>query len=145
MKKQDYTASLMVNATVQETFKSINSVPEWWSTNFEGRSEKLNDIFTVRFGEVFVTVKIIELIPGRKIVWHVMDCNKPWLTNKKEWNGTKMSWEISEKDKKTQIRFTHLGLVPEIECFDTCSNAWNQYLQQSLLGLITTGKGRPNS
>ena len=144
MEKQDYTASLMVNATAQETFKSINSVPEWWSTNFEGRSEKLNDIFTVRFGEVFVTVKIIELIPGRKIVWHVMDCHKPWLANKKEWNGTKMSWEISEKDKKTQIRFTHLGLVPEIECFDTCSNAWNQYLQQSLLSLITTGKGQPN-
>jgi hypothetical protein len=74
----------------------------------------------------------------------VTDCNKPWLKNKKEWKDTRISFEISEKDNKTQISFTHLGLVPEIECFEVCSNAWSEYIQQSLLSLITTGKGKPS-
>ena len=56
-------------------------------------------------------------------------------------DGTKISFEISEQDNKTQLRFTHLGLVPEIECFDSCSNSWSQLIQQGLFSLITTGKG----
>jgi len=144
MKKQDYTISITANATTQEAFKSINNVSKWWTENLEGSSQKLHDVFTVRFGETYVTVKIVELIPGRKIVWHVTDCNKPWLKDKKEWKDTKISFEISEKDSKTQINFTHLGLVPEIECFEVCSNAWGQYIQKSLLSLIGTGKGQPN-
>ena len=143
MKTSDFTTTLLADQTPEEAFKSINSVSKWWTEDLEGSTNKLNDIFTVRFGEVFITSKIVELIPGKKIVWHVTDSNKPWLKNKKEWTGTKISWEISKKDEKTQIRFAHLGLVPEIECFEVCSNAWSQYLQQSLLSLIATGKGQP--
>lgn len=62
-----------------------------------------------------------------------------------EWVNTTISFEISEKDNKTQIRFTHLGLVPEYECFNVCSNGRNHYIRESLLGLIATGKGQPNS
>jgi hypothetical protein len=143
MKDQDYHTNITVDATAQQAFESINSVSQWWTENLEGSSQKLNEEFTVRFGETFVTVKIVELIPGRKIVWHVTDCNKPWLKDKKEWKDTKISFEISEKDSKTQINFTHLGLVPGIECFELCSNAWSQYIQQSLWKLVTTGKGQP--
>jgi hypothetical protein len=42
------------------------------------------------------------------------------------------------------MRFTHLGLVSEIECFKDCSGAWTYYVQQSLLKLITTGTGQPD-
>ena len=143
MKTSDYTTTLLVAKTPEEVFNAINDVRAWWSEDMEGLTDKLNDVFTVRFGEVFITSKVTELIPGKKIVWLVTDCNKPWLKNTKEWNGTKMSWEIHEKDNKTQIRLTHLGLVPEIECFDACSNAWGEYLQDSLLKLINTGKGKP--
>jgi hypothetical protein len=145
MKKQDYHTNITVNATAHEAFESINSVSQWWTENLEGSSQKLNDEFTVRFGETFVTVKIVELLPDRKIVWHVIDCNKPWLKDKKEWKDTKISFEISKQDKKTEIRFTHLGLVPGIECFEACSNAWSQYIQRSLLSLITNGQGQPNN
>lgn len=58
---------------------------------------------------------------------------------------TKVVFEISQQDNKTNIVFTHLGLTPEYECFDICANAWTQYIRQSLYNLITTGKGQPNS
>ena len=143
MKRSDFTATLLADQTPTEVFSAINNVPGWWSTDFEGNVEKRNDLFTVRFGEVFITSKVVELIPGKKIVWLVTDCNKPWLKNTKEWVDTKMSWEISVKDQKTQVHFTHLGLVPAIECFGVCSNAWAEYLQGSLMNLIITGKGQP--
>jgi hypothetical protein len=62
---------------------------------------------------------------------------------KTEWKGTEITFEVSKKGDKTEVRFTHLGLVPESECFDACSNAWGSYINGSLRSLITTGKGEP--
>jgi hypothetical protein len=53
-------------------------------------------------------------------------------------------FEISEKGDETEVRFTHVGLVPAIECYDNCSNAWGFYINGSLRTFITTGKGQPN-
>jgi Activator of Hsp90 ATPase homolog 1-like protein len=143
MKTSNYGTTLLVDHTPKEVFKSINNVSCWWSTSFEGHSEKLNDVFTVHFGETYITVKIVELIPNKKILWHVIDCYKHWLKDKKEWKGTKMSWEISTEKNATQIRFTHIGLVPGIECYEGCEEAWNSYINESLFKLINKGKGTP--
>ena len=144
MKGQDYTASITVNATPKEAFESINKVTKWWTENLEGSSQKLNDEFTVRFGDVHVsTQKLVEVIPDKKVVWLVTASKLNFVKDKQEWNGTKISFEIFEKNDKTEVRFTHIGLVPDYECFDACSNAWGQYIKQSLFKLITTGKGEP--
>jgi hypothetical protein len=144
MKKHDYNISIIVNATPQEAFKSINSVTKWWTENLEGSSQKLNDEFTVRFGEVHVSKqKLIEVIPDKKVVWLVTDSNLNFIKDKHEWTNTKISFEITNHDNETQVHFTHAGLIPTVECFDACSNAWSEYIQQSLLRLINTGKGQP--
>lgn len=44
----------------------------------------------------------------------------------------------------TELRFTHAGLVPSIECYGDCSRAWGFYINESLRQLIMTGKGQPN-
>jgi hypothetical protein len=144
MNKKDYSTSITVKATPRHVFESINNVAKWWTDNFEGRSEKLNDEFTVRFfNDIHVsTQKLIEVTPDKKIVWLVTDCNLTFVEDKQEWINTKISFEISEKDDKTQIRFSHIGLNPDFECFNDCSNAWGQYIQ-SLSNLITSGKGNP--
>jgi hypothetical protein len=84
----------------------------------KGKSEKLNDKFMVDFGEIFVDFQISELMPNKKVVWKVTDCNLHWLNNQKEWNGTEVAFEISEKNKQTKIDFTHIGLVPDFECYE---------------------------
>ena len=145
MKEQDYHTSITVDATAHEAFESINSVSQWWTENLEGSSQKLNDEFTVRFGDVHYSKQnLVEVVPGKKVVWLVTDSKLNFLKDKHEWTNTKISFEIATQNDKTKIHFTHIGLVPEIECFDACSNAWSQYIQQSLWRLVTTGKGQPD-
>src|SRR6266852_3038850 len=109
MNQQNYQSSIAADFTPGEAFDAINRVNEWWVPTIEGRSEKLNDVFTVRFsGEIFVTFEITESAPGEKIVWHVTDCYLPWLKDKTEWNGTTVVFEISPLGNETQITLTHI-------------------------------------
>jgi hypothetical protein len=143
MKTSDYTTTLLVAQTPTQVFNAINNPQVWWSGEIEGNTGKLNDEFTYRYQEFhWSKQRIIEMIPDQKVVWLVTESSINYAQDKREWTGTKISFEISEQDNNTQLRFTHLGLVPQIECFDSCSNAWTELIQQGLFSLITTGKGR---
>jgi hypothetical protein len=145
MNSSNFVSTLVVDQTPEEVFHAINNVRGWWSEEIEGSTDRLNDEFIYQYEDIHrCQLKLIELIPNKKVVWLVQKNFFKFTKDKSEWTGTKISFEISKKDAKTQIRFTHLGLVPAYECFEICSNAWSQYIQESLLSLIATGKGRPN-
>jgi hypothetical protein len=59
-------------------------------------------------------MKIIEFIPGEKVVWLVLDNYFNFTKDKSEWKDNKIVFEIAEKDNKTQLQFTQEGLVPRI-------------------------------
>ena len=149
MTTSDFTTTIVVDQTPKEAFDAINNPQDWWSGEIKGSTEKLNDEFTYRYKELhFSKQRIVEMIPDQKVVWLVTESKINYAEDKKEWTDTKISFEISEQVNKsdgyrTQLRFTHLGLDPEIECFDSCSNSWSQLIQQSLFSLITTGKAEP--
>jgi hypothetical protein len=143
MKKQDFTTTIVVDQTPKQVFNAINNPQAWWSGEIKGSTGNLNDEFTYRYKELHLSKqRIVEMIPDQKVVWLVTESSINYAEDKKEWTGTKISFEISEQDNKTQLRFTHLGLDPDIECFDSCSNSWSQLIQQGLRSLITTGKGK---
>lgn len=143
MKKQDYTATIVANINAKQAFQLVNNVAKWWTENTEGISAKLNDVFTVHFGETFVTFKVTDFIEDQKVTWLVTDCYLHWLADKKEWKGTSLSFELLGEGDSTQINFTHIGLMPEVECYDMCRKGWDQYIKDSLYRLMTEGKGRP--
>jgi uncharacterized protein YndB with AHSA1/START domain len=145
MSTQDFTTTILVDQSPEKAFNAINNVRGWWSEQVEGDTGKLNAVFDYHFQDVHrCKMKITELVPAKKVVWDVLENHFKFTKDKSEWVGTKIVFEIAGKNGKTQIRFTHQGLVPEYECFDICRNAWTGYIQNSLRDLITTGKGKPN-
>lgn len=143
MGNKNFHTTIKVNASAAEAMKKIAQVNLWWAKKFTGKAEKLHDKFSVHFGETFVDFQISEFIPDKKFVWKVTDCNLDWINNKKEWNGTEVVFEISEMKDSTQINFTHVGLVPGVECYDDCEVGWNGHITNSLVKFINEGKGMP--
>ena len=142
---KNYTTSILVQNTADEVYNAINNVRGWWSEEIEGNTDKLNDEWLYHYEDVHrCKMKIIELIPNKKVVWEVMDNFFSFTKDKNEWKGNKLVFEITPVDEKTQLQFTQIGLVPDYECFDICENAWNTYIQKSLYSLITEGVGQPN-
>lgn len=144
MSGQNFTTSISVDQSPNEVFDAINNVRGWWSEGIEGRTDKLGAEFKFHYKDFHhSTQKITEFVPGKKVVWHVSDARINFVKDKTEWNGTDIVFEIARKGGKTELRFTHVGLVPAIECYDGCSGAWGFYVNESLRDLITTGKGQP--
>jgi hypothetical protein len=143
MTTPDFTATVVVDQTPNEAFDAIANVSAWWAKSFKGHAKNVNDTFSVTFTETFVNFEIIEAIPAKKAVWLVTDCNLHWLTNKKEWEGTQVVWDIARVGNTTEIVMTHEGLVPESECYDDCSVGWTGHIKSSLYKLLSEGIGQP--
>jgi hypothetical protein len=145
MKTKDCTATFTVDQTREEVFNAINNVRGWWSGEIQGDTDKLGAEFTFRVQDVHRSKqKITEFIPGKKVVWRVLDGHLGFVKDKSEWKGTDIVFEIARKRDKTAVRFTHIGLVPAYECFNNCSNAWGLLFNGNLRKLITTGEAQPS-
>jgi hypothetical protein len=146
--KPGYACSFTLKAPGKEIFNCITSrLSDWWTTDIEGSTKKSGDIFTVHFGTTYKTMKVTDLIPHETIVWKCLDSHIDLarLKDKNEWKGTKIVWEIYTESDSTKITMTHVGLNPDIECFDECQKGWEFFLHESLYKLLTTGKGQPYS
>ena len=144
MNNQNFTVTLLVDHSPKVVFDAVRNVRGWWKQDLVGKTEKLDDEFSVRFGDVhYSKQRLTEVIQDTKVLWLVTDSHLSFLHDKSEWTGTRISFEINREGDKTQLRFSHLGLLPEIECYAACSNAWGGYINNSLLSLIHTGIGKP--
>ena len=145
MNPESLTLSFTVDQSPEAVFAAINNVRAWWSGEIDGETTHLGDVFTYRYKDVHrTTQRISEFVPNRKVVWNVTDAQLNFVADKSEWNGTDIIFEITPKNGRTELRFTHRGLVPAFECYDGCSGAWGFYINDSLRNLIVTGQGQPN-
>lgn len=140
-----FTSTILVDQSPEVVFNAINNVRGWWSQSVVGGTERINDEFIFEVKGVHRSKqKVIESVPGKRVVWLVTESDMSFLKDRQEWTNTRVVFDIMKKGDKTQLVFTHEGLVPGIECYDICTPAWSQYVQHSLFQLITTGKGDPN-
>ena len=134
---QDLTITISVDQTPEQVFEAINDVRGWWSGDIEGPTDVLQCEFSYRYEDFhFSKQKVTELVPGKRVVWLIVDSNLSFVADKHEWNGTRIIFDIARKGDKTEVRFTHAGLVPAHQCYGDCSRAWGSYIRGSLRNRI---------
>jgi hypothetical protein len=135
----------LVDQSPEEVFNAVNNVRGWWSGEIEGTNDRPGAEFTYTVpGIHFSKQRVTELITGKKIVWNVVDARLSFVKNMSEWRDTDIIFDIARKDNQTEVRFTHIGLLPANECYKDCSNAWGLLINGNLKNLITTGENQPS-
>lgn len=136
MSTLSFSTAFQTDRPVGEMFTKILEVRRWWSglhsEEIVGHTEKIGDEFTfiAAGGKHWSKQKLMELIPNERIVWLVTESRLTFLDKTDEWNGSKICFDIKESGDRTEVRFTHIGLVPELQCFTGCSSTWPKYLEK---------------
>ncbi|MFE2960968.1 SRPBCC family protein [Nocardia tengchongensis] len=144
MTEQSFTTTVTVDQSPEVVFDAVLDVRGWWSKSLVGGTERAGDAFTYEIPGVHrIEITVTEVVPGQKVVWRVLDSWLGLVDDKTEWNDTEIRFEITEVDEVTTLHFTHVGLVPEFECFDVCRNGWVYNIEKSLRDRIMTGTGLP--
>lgn len=149
MSPQNYTTSFTVHASPHEVFDAITRPQAWWTEMIEGGTARAGDEFGFDNPGLHRTrIRLTEVVPGTKMVWHVLENHFGFIQDQSEWVGSDIVFELDggpggETDGssgETAVRVTHVGLVPELECYDVCSAAWNHHLAHGLRSLVEAGR-----
>lgn len=142
---EHFTISFSVAQSPEVAFAAILDVAGWWSKGLQGPCGKPGDVFTYRHKDLHTSKqRVVEAVPGQRVVWEVLEADLSFAKNRHEWKGTQIRFELGRKAGKTELRFTHVGLKRECDCFEACSDGWTYYLEQSLKPLIEKGVGQPD-
>lgn len=139
--ESSFTTRFEVAASPATVFAAISDPRAWWSGEIEGATGKLGDEFTYRYKDMhYSKQKLTEVVPDRRVAWKVLEGTLNFVEDKQEWVGTTITFDIAQTGDKTELVFTHVGLKPKVECYETCSDAWTSLIQGSLKQLIEEGR-----
>ncbi|MBI5069362.1 MAG: SRPBCC domain-containing protein [Deltaproteobacteria bacterium] len=143
--EQSYTTAFLVDRSPEEVYRAINDVRSWWSGRIDGDTDRLGGEFRYRYRDLHDTrQRVTELVPGKRIVWRVVDALLTFVERKEEWKGTEVVFDIARKGGKTEVRFRHLGLTRACECYGACSSGWDAFVNGNLRSWIATGEVQPS-
>jgi hypothetical protein len=146
MTDRNFTTTITVTQNPADVFAAINNVRGWWSEEIEGHADKVGETFKHHYKDLHrCEIVVKDLVPGEKVVWTVLDNYFSFPEDKTEWKGTDIVFEIVKRGDKTEVKFTHVGLVPEYECYDVCSDGWRTLIKGSLHDLITSGQDQTDA
>jgi len=143
---EDYVTTITVDRPPLDVYHAINDARAWWSRTIVGEMTHVGDEFVQHAPDLhWARLRVSELVPGQTVVWQVLDSLFTFVADQAEWRGTEIRFDLEETETGTKVRFTHVGLFREHECFEVCANAWGGYIGGSLRKLIMTGTGTPNA
>lgn len=143
MPAPDFTMTFTLDGMPDEVFEAISDARRWWSGEIEGATDRLGAEFTYRYRDMHRSVqKVAELVRGRRIAWQVLDATLGFVRDQEGWRGTTIVFDLTPEAGRTRVRFTHVGLTPGCECYDTCTAGWRSLLEGNLRRLVATGQAQ---
>jgi uncharacterized protein YndB with AHSA1/START domain len=117
---------------VYKALTTIGGLAGWWTSDTRGDGQ-VGGVLQFRFGNGGFDMKVLELQSGKRVFWQVVEGPEEWL-------GTKISFDIVQRDDWTIVLFKHAGWKEPVEFMHHCSTKWAVFLL-SLKSLLETGKG----
>jgi uncharacterized protein YndB with AHSA1/START domain len=120
---------------VYTTLTTTDGLAGWWTSDTTGDSRPGGTIEFGFQGKGVCEVKVLELEPGKRVLWQVVNGPEEWL-------GTKISFDLKQDGDYTTVLFKHAGWQAPVEFMHHCSTKWAVFML-SLKSLMETGKGAP--
>ena len=117
---------------VFEAITTIKGLSGWWTTQTTGECRP-GGIIQFRFGTLGNDMKVISM---KKDEWVQWEC----MAGPEEWVGTRLTFQLTNSEGKTRVRFEHAGWRNANDFFAGCTFTWGRYME-SLRQLCQTGKG----
>jgi uncharacterized protein YndB with AHSA1/START domain len=140
----DYTAVLDLPAdpaAVAALLASADGISRWWGPT-EGDASA-GGTFVTSFGDYGVNANHVREVGPDRVVWEPTSVPSTRPTDHTgEWQGTTIEFDLAPSDAGTQLHFRHVGLTPQLVCWDGCYDGWNYFLS-SIQTWAETGTGTP--
>jgi uncharacterized protein YndB with AHSA1/START domain len=142
----DFTTTITIAGPPADVFAAILDTRGWWNQAIDGPTAATGDEFGFEVeGLHRIRVRVTEVTPNQRIEWLVLENHFAFVKDQSEWVGDRMVFDLEPVDGDTLVTFTQYGLVPELECYDVCSNAWAFFVRDSLRLLAEQGEGKPET
>ena len=126
---------VFIQSTPEKIYKAVTTeegIACWWSKKNNAKPEA-GSIYRIYFGpDYFKEIKITELVPGKKVVWEILNAHPEWL-------NTIIVFDISTGKNSAELRFRHSGWKDYTDMFAQCNHHWGIFLQ-NLKAYTETGK-----
>ena len=133
----DIIHNLVIKSTPGKIYEAITTqqgIESWWCKQTTAKPELgFTNIFI--FGPSRNEMKITELSPDKRVEW---DC----IESIEEWVGTKVSFDLEEKNDATLVRFAQSGYRAVTDTYASCNYNWALFMK-SLKSFCETGAGDP--
>jgi uncharacterized protein YndB with AHSA1/START domain len=127
-----------IESSVNATYRALTTregLAGWWTRDTQGES-RIGGVLQFRFGAGGFDMKVLELEPGKRVLWEVIE-------GPQEWIGTKVRWDLKQEGDHAVVLLQHQGWKEPVEFMHHCSTKWAVFLM-SLKSLVETGKGAPD-
>lgn len=121
---------------VYEALSTQDGLASWWTKTTKAQA-KVGTLAEFTFNGKFTQkMHVDELRPNERVAW---TC----VSGAEEWNGTKITFDLSEENGETVVRFGHRGWREATDFLAHCSYRWAYFLR-SLKKLLQEGEGTPH-
>lgn len=127
--EDDFQLELTTALTPAEAFATIQRVGDWWHPLVAGGNDAVGDVFSVSpRGAEPCSLRVAQLVPGRRIVWRVL-AGSP---DPGPWADTDLTFELDPGEDVTNVRFVHVGLLPDDPGYQEATAGWKRAVNTRL-------------
>ena len=138
----DYARRLRFRAPRERVFDAIatvEGVQSWWTPDASGSIQPGGELELGFEGVDDQVMRVERSVRPSLVEWRCLN-----HSGHAEWEGTTVRFALAEVGPdECELDFRHLGLVPELRCYDACERGWDFFLGVSLAGLVERGEGSP--